>query len=142
MRFTKLLFSLLPTVEPWVVPGENVMNPGDVENVNPLDTLSSDLHEWGGRVCFLPQHFARFVCGQCPCSWQLPFCVCAFASRATPSAYCGFRSAERQWLWASWQLWRVCSGCRVVFPFRPLYAAKWCGFLKCGVSRAHSSRVW
>ena len=52
MRFTKLLFTLLPTVPPWVVPGENVENPGGVENVNPLDTLSSDLHEWGGRVCF------------------------------------------------------------------------------------------
>jgi hypothetical protein len=33
-----------------VVPGENVKNPGDVDNVNPLDTLSSDLHPWGGRV--------------------------------------------------------------------------------------------
>jgi len=41
---------MLPTVEPWVVPGENVDNPGGIPNVNPLDTLSSDLHEWGGRV--------------------------------------------------------------------------------------------
>lgn len=53
MRFTKLLMSMLPTVEPWVVPGENVDNPGGIPNVNPLDTLSSDLHEWGGRVRFL-----------------------------------------------------------------------------------------
>jgi hypothetical protein len=50
MKFTKLLMTMLPTVEPWVVPGENVDNPGGVPNVNPLDTLSSDLHPWGGRV--------------------------------------------------------------------------------------------
>ena len=50
MKFTKLLMQMLPTVEPWVVPGENVKNPGGVDNVNPLDTLSSDLHPWGGRV--------------------------------------------------------------------------------------------
>ena len=50
MRFTKLLMTMLPAVPPWVVPGENVENPGGVENVNPLDTLSSDIHEWGGRV--------------------------------------------------------------------------------------------
>jgi len=50
MRFTKLLMTMLPAVPPWVVPGENVENPGGVDNVNPLDTLSSDIHEWGGRV--------------------------------------------------------------------------------------------
>lgn len=50
MKFTKLLMQMLPTVEPWVVPGENVKNPGGIDNVNPLDTLSSDLHPWGGRV--------------------------------------------------------------------------------------------
>ena len=44
MKFTKLLMTMLPTVEPWVVPGDNVENPGGVDNVNPLDTLSSDLH--------------------------------------------------------------------------------------------------
>ncbi len=50
MRFTKLMMTMLPAVPPWVVPGENVDNPGGVPNVNPLDTLSSDIHEWGGRV--------------------------------------------------------------------------------------------
>ena len=54
MKFTKLLMTMLPTVEPWVVPGENVENPGGVDNVNPLDTLSSDLHPWGGRVRSVP----------------------------------------------------------------------------------------
>ena len=50
VRLTKLLMTILPTVEPWVVPGENVENSPGVDNVNPLDTLSSDLHAWGGRV--------------------------------------------------------------------------------------------
>jgi hypothetical protein len=49
----RILMTMLPTVEPWVVPGENVDNPGGVPNVNPLDTLSSDLHPWGGRIPML-----------------------------------------------------------------------------------------
>mmetsp|Transcript_54710 Transcript_54710/g.88670 ORF Transcript_54710/g.88670 Transcript_54710/m.88670 type:complete len:80 (+) Transcript_54710:32-271(+) len=68
MRFTKLMMSMLPAVEPWVVPGENVMNPGGVENVNPLDTLSSEYHPWGVRIAPLEYgatDYAQFgeVCG-------------------------------------------------------------------------------
>ena len=50
---SKLLRTMLPAVEPWVVPGENVENPGGIMNANPLDTLSSEYHEWGNRVRFL-----------------------------------------------------------------------------------------
>ena len=50
---SKLLRTMLPAVEPWVVPGENVENPGGIMNANPLDTLSSEYHEWGTRVRFL-----------------------------------------------------------------------------------------
>ena len=39
---SKLLRTMLPAVEPWVVPGENVENPGGIMNANPLDTLSSE----------------------------------------------------------------------------------------------------
>lgn len=66
-RFTKLMMSMLPAVEPWVVPGENVMNPGGVENVNPLDTLSSEYHPWGVRVrlSLLPSPLPSPHCTQC-----------------------------------------------------------------------------
>jgi hypothetical protein len=34
----------------FMVPGENVENPGGLENKNPMDDLNTDLQAWGGRV--------------------------------------------------------------------------------------------
>jgi hypothetical protein len=45
-----MLMKLFTMLENWVVPGENVTNPGDKENHNPMDDLNVDPHAWGGRV--------------------------------------------------------------------------------------------
>ena len=34
----------------FMVPGEDVENPGGLPNKNPMDDLNVDLQEWGGRV--------------------------------------------------------------------------------------------
>ena len=34
----------------FMVPGEDVENPGGLPNKNPLDDLNVDLQQWGGRV--------------------------------------------------------------------------------------------
>eukprot|EP00291_Cryptomonas_curvata_P026252 CAMPEP_0172175492 /NCGR_PEP_ID=MMETSP1050-20130122/14261_1 /TAXON_ID=233186 /ORGANISM="Cryptomonas curvata, Strain CCAP979/52" /LENGTH=70 /DNA_ID=CAMNT_0012847607 /DNA_START=20 /DNA_END=229 /DNA_ORIENTATION=- len=39
----------------FMVPGENVENPGGLENKNPMDDLNTDLQAWGGRIPNLPE---------------------------------------------------------------------------------------
>ena len=34
----------------FMVPGEDVENPGGLPNKNPLDDLNVDFQQWGGRV--------------------------------------------------------------------------------------------
>jgi hypothetical protein len=37
----------------FMVPGENVENPGGLENKNPMDDLNTDIQAWGGRVSLI-----------------------------------------------------------------------------------------